>query len=104
LGNRSKSRGESKLMPSDFHIPSATEEAGRMSKNQTRKEPSYFAYPSPPSGSSFDWKRLTRKACELTMPSVGKCWSLCPSVDIRHIVRRKPARAPLSADQGNASA
>jgi hypothetical protein len=49
---------ESKLIPSDFHIPSATVAAVRMTEIQKRKAPSNFAYPSLPSGSSFDWKRL----------------------------------------------
>jgi len=41
---------------STFPPPAAT--TATMSKFKTRKEPSYFANPSPPSGSSFDWKRL----------------------------------------------
>jgi len=56
-----RSNPEWKLIPGDFHIPSAPATTATMSKFKTRKEPSYFAYPSLPSGSSFDWKRLFRR-------------------------------------------
>jgi hypothetical protein len=51
-------RRERKLIASDFHIPSAPATTARLIQNQTRKEPAPFAYPSLPSGSFFDWKRL----------------------------------------------
>jgi hypothetical protein len=38
-----RSNPERKLIPSDFHIPSATATTATMSKFKTRKESSYFA-------------------------------------------------------------
>jgi len=43
------------IMQSDFHIPSAPAASINFI---SRKDKTRFAYPSPPSGSSLDWKRL----------------------------------------------
>ncbi len=42
----------------DSHISSAPTTTASMTSFSKRKEPSRFARPSLPSGSSFDWKRL----------------------------------------------
>src|ERR1700728_3644083 len=43
------------IMQSDSHIPSAPAASINFI---SRKDKTRFAYPSPPSGSSLDWKRL----------------------------------------------
>src|ERR1700728_1128302 len=45
------------IMQSDSHIPSAPAASINFI---SRKDKTRFAYPSPPSGSSLDWKRLPR--------------------------------------------
>jgi hypothetical protein len=47
------------IMQSDFHIPSAPAASINFI---SRKDKTRFAYPSPPSGSSLDWKRLANGA------------------------------------------
>src|ERR1700733_13638218 len=44
------------IMQSDSHIPSAPAASITFI---SRKDKTRFAYPSPPSGSSLDWKRLS---------------------------------------------
>src|ERR1700733_10095799 len=48
------------IMQSDSHIPSAPAASINFI---SRKDKTRFAYPSPPSGSSLDWKRLSRGMC-----------------------------------------
>ena len=47
------------LLRSDFHIPSAPEPTVKLSSIQYPKGQNPLRHPSLPSGSSFDWKRLS---------------------------------------------
>ena len=50
----------------DSHIPSATAATANLTQNQNPKgQKPGFAYPSLPSGSSLDWKRLVYSLLQL---------------------------------------
>src|ERR1700735_3420484 len=53
------------IMQSDSHIPSAPAASINFI---SRKDKTRFAYPSPPSGSSLDWKRLLKLSSGRTSP------------------------------------
>ena|ERR1700729_315216 len=55
------------IMQSDSHIPSAPAASINFI---SRKDKTRFAYPSPPSGSSLDWKRLSQRINVVRAPPI----------------------------------